>query len=580
MIDPKEPASDDETLLMPRDRGEAQFTPEPDDPGAVDPDAVPKSPRAAPSGNRASAMIAAGILLSRIAGLMREAVSAQFLGTTLYADAFRAGLRMPNVLQNLLGEGTLSASFIPVYAELLHEGKKEEAGRVAGAIFALLFAVAGALALTGVLLAPVLTSIFLPGFEGERRELTIAITRIIFPMTGVLVLSAWSLGILNSHRNFFVPYVAPVLWNASIIGALFAFGGRVDSGRLVVAAAWGALLGGVLQFAIQLPTVLKLERSLKIRWDLKLEGVRTAVRSAGPAIMGRGVVQVSSYADIVLASFLAAGAVSTYTYALTLYILPVSLFGMSVAAAELPELSRQRTAAIEVLRERAKGGLQRIAFYVVPSFVAFMLLGDVVVATLYQRGQFTRNDTIAVWLTLMGLTLGLLATTTSRLLSSTFFALRDTKTPARFATVRVVLAIVLSLTLMLAFERITIRGWQLPGGWLAHYTIAGKPIGTLGLALGSGIAAWIEWFLLKRALRARIGHVGAGAGPLSRMFAAALAGAAAGWGVRMLIGDWHPVPLGVMVGGTFGLVYFSIAAMLGLEQSGALFARLGRIIKR
>jgi putative peptidoglycan lipid II flippase len=580
MNDPKEPASDDDTLLMPRDRGEAQFTPEPDDPGAVDPDAVPKSPRAAPSGNRASAMIAAGILLSRIAGLMREAVSAQFLGTSLQADAFRAGLRMPNVLQNLLGEGTLSASFIPVYAELLHEGKKEEAGRVAGAIFALLFAVAGALALTGVLLAPVLTSIFLPGFEGERRELTIAITRIIFPMTGVLVLSAWSLGVLNSHRNFFVPYVAPVLWNASIIGALFTFGGRVDPGRLVVAAAWGALLGGVLQFAIQLPSVLKLERSLKIRWDLKLEGVRTAVRSAGPAIMGRGVVQVSSYADIVLASFLAAGAVSTYTYALTLYILPVSLFGMSVAAAELPELSRQRTAAIEVLRERARGGLQRIAFYVVPSFVAFMLLGDVVVATLYQRGQFTRNDTLAVWLTLMGLTLGLLATTTSRLLSSTFFALRDTKTPARFATVRVVLAILLSLTLMLAFERITVGGWQLPGGWLSHYQIGGKPIGTLGLALGSGIAAWIEWFLLKRALKARIGHVGAGAGPLLRMFGAALAGAAAGWGVRMLIGDWHPVPLGVAVGGAFGLVYFGVAAMLGLEQSGALFARLGRIIKR
>ncbi|MBD0320240.1 MAG: hypothetical protein ICV87_07900, partial [Gemmatimonadetes bacterium] len=219
------------------DRGEAQFAPEPDDPGAVEPDPVPKAPRAAPSGARASAMVAAGILLSRIAGLLREAVSAQFLGTSLYADAFRAGIRMPNVLQNLLGEGTLSASFIPVYAELLHEGKKEEAGRVAGAIFALLFAVAGALALTGFLLAPVLTSIFLPGFEGERRDLTIAITRIIFPMTGVLVLSAWSLGILNSHRNFFLSYFAHVVWNAAMIATLVAFGGRFTEDRLVMALA-------------------------------------------------------------------------------------------------------------------------------------------------------------------------------------------------------------------------------------------------------------------------------------------------------------------------------------------------------
>ncbi|HEX8451479.1 MAG TPA: murein biosynthesis integral membrane protein MurJ [Longimicrobium sp.] len=571
----------DETIPFPaRDRGEAQFSPEPDDPGAVEPDPAPKSPRAAPSGNRASATIAAGILLSRLAGLVREAVGAGYLGTSAYADAFRAGLRMPNILQNLLGEGTLSASFIPVYAELLHEGKEEEAGRVAGAVFALLFALAGVLALVGVLLAPVLTAVLLPGFQGERRELTIAITRIIFPMTGVLVLSAWSLGILNSHRKFFIPYVAPVLWNAAIIGALVAFGGRVGEYQLVVAAAWGALIGGVLQFGIQLPAVLRLERSLKIRWDLKLEGVRAAVRSAGPAIMGRGVVQLSSYADIVLASFLAEGAVSTFTYALTLYILPVSLFGMSVAAAELPELSRQRTAAHDVLRQRARDGLERIAFYVVPSFVAFIALGDVVVGALYQRGEFTRNDTLAVWVTLAGLTVGLLATTTSRLLSSTFFALRDTKTPARYATVRVVLSIVLGLLLMLTFERLVIGGVHLPGGWLADVRVGGKPLGPFGLALGAGIAAWIEWMLLKRSLRNRIGGVGARGGALARMFAAALAGAAAGWGVRTLIPGWGPLPMGVVVGGTFGAVYFAVTAMLGLEQSGALFKRFGRMLGR
>jgi putative peptidoglycan lipid II flippase len=170
--------------------------------------AAPEDEQPAPEGastSASSAVVGAGIFLSRIAGLVRERVFAQFFGTSLYADAFRAGLRMPNAIQNLLGEGTLSASFIPVYSELLEEGRKEDAGRLAGAIFALLFTIAGALALLGILLAPLMVSIFLPGFVGERREITITVVRILFPMTGVLVLSAWALGILNSHRKFFIP---------------------------------------------------------------------------------------------------------------------------------------------------------------------------------------------------------------------------------------------------------------------------------------------------------------------------------------------------------------------------------------
>ena len=152
------------------------------------------------SGRVAALLVASGILLSRVVGLVRERVLATYFGTGLHADVFSAGLRMPNVLQNLLGEGTLSASFIPVYSELLGRGQTKEAGRVAGAAFALLLGIAGSIALLGIALAPFLVSVFTPGFEGQRRELMIAVVRILFPMTGVLVLSAWSLGILNSHR--------------------------------------------------------------------------------------------------------------------------------------------------------------------------------------------------------------------------------------------------------------------------------------------------------------------------------------------------------------------------------------------
>lgn len=138
------------------------------------------------------------------------------------------------------------------------------------------------------MLAPVLVDVFLWGFEGEKREITVTLVRIIFPMTGVLVLSAWTLGILNSHRQFFLSYVAPVAWSAAMIATLVVLGGRLDQRPLVVALAWGALIGGVLQFAVQLPRVLRLEPALRVRWDLALEGVRTTVRNAGPAIVVGG----------------------------------------------------------------------------------------------------------------------------------------------------------------------------------------------------------------------------------------------------------------------------------------------------
>lgn len=537
------------------------------------------------SGGAASALVAVGILLSRMAGLVRDSATAAFLGTSLYADAFRAGLRMPNVLQNLLGEGTLSASFIPVYSELIEQGRKEDAGRLAGAVFALLFAVAGVVSLVGILLAPVLTDIFLFGFTGEQRDLTITITRIIFPMTGFLVLSAWSLGVLNSHRQFFVPYVAPVLWNAAIIGALYLFGGRYSPDRLVIAVAWGALLGGLLQFVVQLPFVLRLNR-VRPNLGFRAESVRTVISNAGPAIMGRGVVQISSWADVFLASLLVVGSVTVMTAALTLYMLPISLFGMSVAAAELPELARQRQADPSVIRDRASAGIERISFYVIPSVVAFILLGDVVVSALYQRGEFTRADTLWVWITLTGFAVGLLATTTSRLFSSTYFALRDTKTPARIASIRVVLTIAIGVSMMIAFEGVRVQKWgmdlNIPAGPLGWARFGGNTLGVFGLAIGSGIAGWVEWWMLRRNLKGRIGSVGARLGVVARMFGAALVGAAAAWGMRWVVpGEGiDPALRALPILGVYGVVYLGLAAVLGLDETAVFTNRVKRMIGR
>jgi putative peptidoglycan lipid II flippase len=543
---------------------------------AVDGEPAANEPGAQPDRSGVAAVfVALGIFLSRVAGLIRERVLATYFGTTLHADVLGAGLRLPNLLQNLLGEGTLSASFIPAYSALLGQGRTQEAGRVAGAAFALLLCVAGAISLLGVLLAPFIVTVFTPGFTGQRRELLIAVARILFPMTGVLVLSAWALGILNSHRRFFLPYFAPVLWNAAIIATLVALGSRLDLDALVIAAAWGALAGGAIQFAIQLPAVLRLDREIKLSSGRREPAFIEAVRKAGPAIMGRGVVQISGYLDLILASLLAVGAVARLRYAQTLYLLPISLFAMSVAAAALPDLARDRDRGIGALRERTTAAVRRVSFFVVPSFVAFVAIGDVLVAGLYRAGAFDDADVRIVWLILVAYSLGLLASTTTRVYQSAFFALRDTVTPARAAIVRVAVALVTGAVLMVQFEPVTLLGFTIPAGVLASFDALGLPLGPLGLAAGASLGAWVEWALLKRALAAHVGSVDTGAGRLARMFAAALTAAAAAY-VASRSMSVHALLDAAVAAAVFGAVYLGVAAALGLEQAGALLRRLRR----
>src|SRR5271170_7720801 len=395
-----------------------------------------------PSSRRASFLVASGIFLSRVAGLIRDRVFAHYFGNSDAADVFRAAFRIPNFLQNLFGEGVLSASFIPVYANLLAREDEEEARRTAGAVAALLALSTSILVLIGVLATPYLIDAVAPGFHGEKRELTIRIVRILFPGTGLLVLSAWCLGVLNSHRRFFLSYTAPVVWNAAMIATLWGFGSRYGQYPLAVIVGWGSVVGSGLQVAVQLPTVLRLLQGLHLSVDYAAENVKTVVRNFVPVFVGRGVVQISGYVDAWLASWLGTGALSAFSYAQILFTLPVSLFGMSVSAAELPHMSGaigSDEEIAEALRARLDPGLRQIAFFVLPSVVAFLVLGDVIVAAVYQTGRFTRSDAVYVWGILAGATVGLLASTLGRLYSSTYYALRDTRTPLRFAIVRVVL---------------------------------------------------------------------------------------------------------------------------------------------
>jgi putative peptidoglycan lipid II flippase len=515
--------------------------------------------------SRSSAVaVSAGILFSRLIGLVRDRVFAHFFGNSDAADAFRAAFRIPNFLQNLFGEGVLSASFIPVYARLRAEERHPEAAQLAEAIFAILFVITSLLTLVGVLATPWLIDAIAMGFHGEKRLLTIHLVQILFPGAALLVISAWCLGILNSHRKFFLSYSAPVIWNVAIITSLWWKGGHVGEARLAVVMSIGSVIGSGLQFAVQLPTVMSLLRPLQWKVAFGTEHVRTVTRNFFPVFVSRGVVQISAYIDSWLASFLPTGAVSALAYAQTLNSLPVSLFGMAISAAELPAMSSALGTHEEiavVLRQRLENGLKNISFFVVPSAVAFVVLGDVVVATIYRSGHFGGADVTFVWSVLAGSAVGLLATTSGRLYSSAFYSLRDTRTPLNFAIVRVALTVVLGYFFALPLPRLL----GIDQRW-----------GVAGLTLSAGMAGWLEFVLLRRALQARIGEVAASASRVGRLWLGALISAAVAYGVKRVLPFHTPLPVGLVVLSTFGLGYLACTTLLGVAPPASLSRMLRR----
>ena len=543
----------------------------------------------------AAIKVAGGIFASRILGLMREGSIAYFFGVGPHADVLQTAFRGPNLLQNLLGEGTISAAFIPLYSKMLAEGRAEEAGRFAGAIFGLLLALAGGLCLLGFVFAKPIVSVLTPGWvndaalvaSGElainRFDLAVKAVRIIFPMTGILVLSAWALGILNSHRRFFLPYFAPVFWNASIIAALFAGaqwligeprGDISDSGlnRLLLTACFGALFGGALQFLVQLPLVIRLLKGFRFSFSLKAPGVRQALRAFGPVVGGRGVAQVSAYLDLLLGSFLAAGALSALRYALTLFILPISLFGMSVAASELPELSRIEQADLKTFMERLNRSLRQIMFLVVPTFVGYLALGYLLVGVLYQRGNFGVNNNWLVYAVLAGYTFGLLATTASRLLQNACYALHDTKTPAKIAVLRVVVSAALAVPLMFFLDQFSIAG-----------TVGTAPqpsplyFGAVGLALGSALGAWVELWRLSAFLHHRLENFSLPWGQIGKMLGLALLALVPALGLWYVLPAWHIALQALLVVGTYGVTYLILAHVFDITE---MEAWLGQVLRR
>lgn len=363
-----------------------------------------------------------------------------------------------------------------------------------------------------------------------------------------------------------------------MIATMVVFGMRMRGAPLAVALAWGTLIGCALQLAIEIPFVLKHSKHLSFGFDRTIEPVKTIFRNILPAVGGRGVVQISSWVDMLIATFIARGALSSLAYAQVIYTLPISVFGMAIANAELPQMSSEVGTDEEIgtaLRRRLDRSIRQVAFFVVPTVVAFVLIGRLLITALYEGREFTQDATILVWYILVGSSIGLLAATLGRLYSSTFYALHDTRTPYRIAIARVTggaaLALLFAFPLRPMFAAI-VTSFGLP---LPDSLGGANALGVVGISTASALAAWIEFILLRRGIRKRIGSGESKTGFLLKLWTAAILAGLAALAIDLLE---LRLPLkrfaeAILACGVFGVVYFGVAFALKVPEVRATLSR-------
>jgi len=505
------------------------------------------APASDAAAGRSAGLVAAGILVSRLTGFVRTWLIARFLGNSAENDAYTMALRVPNALRNLLGEGTLSAAFVPVYSAMLGRGDERGAKALANALLGVLLVGVSVLTLAGIVAAPWLTAVLAAGFTAEKAELTTRLMRVLFPMAGLMVISGWCLGVQNSHRRFFISYASAALWSVAQIVLLAGWGARASSMvQLAWWLSWATLAGAALQVSVQLPEVWRLAGPLRPTVRSANHEVMPVLRNLIPVIGALGVVQLSGFADGFIAAFLADGSVSTLGYANQLMLLPVAMFGIAVSASSLPELSRASTAASdatelaaqrEAVRVRVQNGWVRILFYVVPSAIVFMVFGDLVIGVLLRSGKFGLPEQTLVHATLAAYAVGLVGFSSNRLFATVFHAVQDYRTPLRFSMVSVAVSIGSAAALAYGFR---------------SHTLA-----VAGVALGAAIGSWVNFGLLTGGVRSRFGPLldRAARSVVGRIVALTTVATMLSVAVRLMLPPLHRYVEATVVLGVFSLVY-------------------------
>jgi len=431
---------------------------------------------------KAAGVVGAATFLSRGLGFIRDAVIAWYFGAGFSSDAFIAAFRIPNLLRRLFAEGTLSSAFIPVFTDLIVNQGRSEAFDMARSAFRLMSLMLIFTALGGILVAPLIVRLIAPGFDLEKLLLTVTLARLMFPYIVFIGMAALCMGILNVLGNFATPALAPALLNIAIIGSVLFIAPSLPIP--VIGLALGVLIGGVLQLAVQLTALIR----KGFHFWAKAHWLHPALKRVGslipPVILGGAVYQINILVGTLLGSLLPQGSVTYLYFADRLVQFPLGVFAIAAATAVLPSLSRQAAARrIYELQSTFALALRLVFFISIPAMVGLIVLRESIVALLFQRGEFDAAATQLTALALLYYSLGLWAFSAVKIVTATFFALQDTRTPVMIAVISIAANIVLGVVLM-------------------------KPLAHGGLALATSLASVLNLVLLVRALRIKLGSLG------------------------------------------------------------------------
>ena len=434
---------------------------------------------------RSAGLIGVATTTSRVLGLVRDQALAYLFGAGNTMDAFNVAFRIPNLVRDLFAEGAMSAAFVPTFTRRLTLQGKDAAWRLGNQLVNALLLVTGVVVVAGIMLAEPVVGLLAREYASVpgKAELTTTLTRILFPFLTLVAVAAALMGMLNSLRRFFIPALSPVMFNVAMILSAVALVPIMPRFGLqpIVGMALGALLGGLAQVAVQCPALYREGYRYRAVLDHRDPGLREVLRLMGPATLGLAAVQINLLVNVILATGQGTGAVSWLSYAFRLMYLPIGLFGVSIATAALPDLSRQAAREdLAGMRATISSAVRMMLILNVPATVGLIVLASPIVALIFERGNFTSADSAATAAALVFYAPGLVGYSAVKIAAPSFYALRDSRTPVLVSISSVLLNVILNIVLV-------------------------QVIGYRGLALGTAIAAGLNALALLVLLRRRLG---------------------------------------------------------------------------
>jgi putative peptidoglycan lipid II flippase len=472
--------------------------------------------------SKSAGVIGLATMTSRVLGLVRDTVMAYLFGAGGQMDAYNVAFRFPNLVRDLFAEGAMSAAFVPTFTRHLSPEGRERAWRLGNLVITSLLAVTSVIVLLGILFARPLTTFFAGAYAEVpgKLELTTQLTRVMFPFLTLVAVAAAFMGMLNALHRFFVPALSPALFNVGSILTTIALVPVMPMLGLptIMAPAIGVLVGGLGQIVAQWPLLRREGFRFRPVIDFKDPGLREVLALMGPGVLGLAAVQINILVNTSLATRAGDGPASWLNYAFRLMYLPIGLFGVSIATAALPSLSRlaARDDFPEV-RQTISHGLRLMLMLNVPATVGLVALATPIVGMIFERGEFSAADTAATAAALAFYAPGLIGYSAVKIAVPSFFALRDSRTPALVSMATVAVNVILNITLA-------------------------KLIGYRGLALGTALAALFNAGSLLFVLRRRLGGLDERAivTALGKIALASAVMGGAAWGTDALLAWWQP----------------------------------------